>query len=211
MSSKIIYLHGFASSPESRKARLFRERLERLGVDVSVPDLAAGDFENLTITSQMRIIEHAAQGEAVALVGSSMGGYLAALYASLHLEVTKLVLMAPAFGFVRRWPERQDPDVMAAWRRTGMTSVFHYGEGRNRDLSYELLEDGLKYPDFPDFRQPALIYHGQHDDVVPVEWSREFLATHPNAQLRVVDSDHELSSAIEEIWQGAEDFLVEKP
>ncbi len=176
-----------------------------------VPDLAAGNFENLTITSQMRIIEHAAQGKPVALVGSSMGGYLAALYASLHPEVTKLLLMAPAFGFIRRWPDRQDPEVMAAWKRTGLTSVFHYGDGRNRDLSYKLLEDGLNYPDFPDFRQPALIYHGKHDDVVPVEWSQEFMATHSNAQLRVVNSDHELSSAMEEIWQGAAKFLVETP
>ncbi len=45
---RILYLHGFASGPFSTKARYFRDLLERAGARVDVPDLAAGDFENLT-------------------------------------------------------------------------------------------------------------------------------------------------------------------
>ena len=29
-------------------------------------------------------------------------------------------------------------------------------------LSYQLIEDAAQYEDFPDFRQPALIFHGAH-------------------------------------------------
>jgi uncharacterized protein len=208
MSIPIIYLHGFASSPQSKKARLFEQRMQALGIEIRVPDLAAGDFENLTISGQLRVIEQTADGKPVALMGSSLGGYLAALYASLHPEVSRLVLLAPAFGFARRWPERLGEATMERWRRTGKITLFHYGEERDRDLNYSLIEDGLQFPDYPAVRQPTLIYHGNHDDVVPAAWSHEFSAQNPSAELRVVDSGHDLMSAFEEIWQGASQFLA---
>ena len=101
----VVYLHGFASGPGSQKAQYFRERFAGCGVDLAIPDLAGGDFEHLTITRQLQVIEHRVDGRAVALIGSSMGGYLAALYAARHAGVERVVLMAPAFGFARRWPE----------------------------------------------------------------------------------------------------------
>ncbi len=42
--SRFIYLHGFASSPSSRKARFFEERFRELGIGLEVPDLAEGRF-----------------------------------------------------------------------------------------------------------------------------------------------------------------------
>jgi len=48
--NRILYLHGFASGPSSSKARYFRGRLEAAGAHVEVPDLAAGDFEHLTLS-----------------------------------------------------------------------------------------------------------------------------------------------------------------
>ena len=121
-------------------------------------------------------MREAAAGEPVALMGSSMGGYVAALYAARHPEVTRLVLLAPAFGFARRWPERLGSEAVENWRRTGWMDVFHYADGRNRAISYALLEDGAQYEEYPDFAQPALIFHGAHDDVVPAELSRRFVA-----------------------------------
>src|SRR6266851_9052958 len=132
---------------------------------LEIPDLAAGDFEHLSITSQMVVIDELAAGDRVALVGSSMGGYLAALYAARHPEVVaRLVLLAPAFGFARSWAAAPEAEF---WRKTGFLDVYHYGEKRTRQLSYHLIEDALGYEDFPDFQQPALIFHGIHDTVVP--------------------------------------------
>jgi uncharacterized protein len=102
---RFIYLHGFASGPSSRKAQIFKARLEAAGAEVEVPALDGGDFENLTISGQYAIVERLAGGGAVSLIGSSMGGYLASQYASRHPEVEKLVLMAPAFHFHARWPK----------------------------------------------------------------------------------------------------------
>src|SRR6516164_8365186 len=99
---RIVYLHGFASGPSSSKARYFRQRLETEGFSVSIPDLSDGNFEGLTLSSQLRVIGSAAGSGGMALIGSSMGGYLAALYAARHADVERIVLLAPAFGFARR-------------------------------------------------------------------------------------------------------------
>ncbi len=195
--NRILYLHGFASSPVSNKARFFAERLRAAGAQVDIPDLAAGDFEHLTITGQLRLVEQAAGGDAVPLIGSSMGGYLAALYAARHPEVPRVVLLAPAFRFAPRWAERLGVDAVAAWRKTDALDVFHYGENRQRSLSYALLDDASHYEDYPDFRQPALIFHGENDDVVPVAYSEEFARTHPDVQLSVLKSGHELLDVLE--------------
>jgi uncharacterized protein len=196
----IIYLHGFASGPMSSKAQFFRQRFEELGIAMQIPDLAEGDFERLTISGQLRVIERVAKGPDVRLIGSSMGGYLAALYAARRPEVTGLVLMAPAFGFSRRWPQRLGVDKVAEWRRTGWLPVYHYGDKIERRVSYELLEDGERYEDYPDVSQPTLVFHGRNDDVVPVQYSEEFAARHPGVTLRVMDSGHELLDVLEQMW-----------
>jgi pimeloyl-ACP methyl ester carboxylesterase len=209
--NRILYLHGFASSPASSKARFFAELLRAAGVAVDIPDLAAGDFEHLTITAQLRVIESAAAGDSVALMGSSLGGYLAALYAARHPEVSRVVLLAPAFGFARRWAERMGASVVDAWHANGAVEVFHYGENRQRRLSYALLDDAMAFEDYPDFRQPALIFHGAQDDVVPAQYSSEFAATHPNARLEVLTSGHELLNVLEHISPKVRDFLAGPP
>ena len=207
--SRILYLHGFASGPSSSKARFFQERLEAAGASVQIPELDAGDFENLTISGQLSVIERAAAGRPVSLMGSSMGGYLAALYAARHPEVAKLVLFAPAFGFARRWGEALAGERMEEWRRTGGMEVFHYASNRVRTVGYRLVEDGAQYEDYPDFRQPALLFHGIHDDVVPARFSEEFASNHPNAHLELMDSDHQLLNVLESMMPKVSGFLLD--
>jgi pimeloyl-ACP methyl ester carboxylesterase len=204
----IVYLHGFASAPTSTKAQFFREQLESAGAHVTIPDLAAGNFEQLTISAQLSVIEKAAHGAPVRLMGSSMGGWLAALYASTHPEVERLVLLAPAFGFNRRWPERLGEAQMEKWRRDKSLPVYHYGDRSFRRVSYGLIEDAARYADFPGFRQPALIFHGLHDDIVPVRNSEAFASTHANAKLHVLDSGHDLLDVMAEIAPRVVEFLT---
>lgn len=206
--SSLIYLHGFASGPGSQKAQYFRERFADYGVEMTIPDLAAGDFSGLTITGQLRVIEQAAKTRTVTLLGSSMGGYLAALYAARHAEVERVVLMAPAFGFARRWAQTLDPEKLAEWRRTGYLEMYHYGEKRPLPVSYRLIEDGSDYEDYPHVVQPALILHGAHDEVVPVAYSQEFAAGRPNVRLKVYDSGHELLNVLEQMWVEIRQFCT---
>ena len=205
--SRILYLHGFASGPSSKKARFFRERFAELGIGLEVPDLAEGNFEGLTIGGQLQVIERAARGEPVRLMGSSMGGYLAALYAARHREVEKLVLLAPAFCLLERWPETLGAEAMEKWKRTGFLKVFHYSEGREADLGYQLIEDGSQYEAYPNFPQPALIFHGRNDTVVPPGYSITFSQQHPQTKLRLMDSDHELLNVLDDMWMETEAFF----
>ncbi len=206
---RVVYLHGFASGPGSRKARFFCERLSEVGIEASVPDLAQGDFENLTIESQFKVVEEAVGDSEVTLMGSSMGGYLAALYAGRYpAKVIRLVLLAPAFGFAGRWPSVVGEEGMKHWLSTGKLPVYHYAEGRMRDLGLAMYHDSRRWEAEPDFTQPAMIFHGNHDVVVPVEASRGFVSRHRNARLFEMESDHELTDVLPQIWDGCRDFLL---
>lgn len=205
--NRIIYLHGFASSPMSKKALFFEARFAERGISIEVPDLAEGDFEHLTITRQLSVIERTAKEEPVWLIGSSLGGYLAALYAARHTEVERLMLMAPAFNFVARWRERHGPDEMMRWKETGKLAVEHYGDGLIHELHYGLIEDASEYESYPNFQQPALIFHGRQDDVVPQEFSITFAQQHENVELHLVDSGHELTDVFDAMWSQTERFF----
>jgi len=205
--SRIVYLHGFASGPGSKKARFFRERFAELGMGLEVPDLAEGDFRRLTLSGQLNIIERLARSQPVTLIGSSMGGYLAALYAARHAEVERLVLMAPAFCFLQRWISTIGPAALEEWRSSGALDVFHYGEGRKVPLGYQLMEDAEQYENYPDVRQPALIFHGKKDASVPLAYSEEFAKRHSTVKLRIMNSDHELLNVLDDMWMETREFL----
>jgi uncharacterized protein len=127
---RILYLHGFASSPASHKACFFKERLAYLGVRLEIPELCEGNFERLTITGQLNVIERVigssppSNNEQIVLIGSSLGGYLAALYASRHREVARLMLLAPAFAFFELWTNELGPERLALWRKTAPCLFF---------------------------------------------------------------------------------------
>jgi pimeloyl-ACP methyl ester carboxylesterase len=199
--TRVVYLHGFASSPHSSKAQFFRGKFAASGVSMEIPRLDEGRFEALTISGQLRVIERAVGEQPAILMGSSLGGYLAALYASRHpSQVEKLVLLAPAFQFPRRWRERYSDQDWERWKREGFTPVFHYGDGRERRLGYQFVEDAAQYEDEPEFPQPALILHGVRDSVVPAEISRVYAARHPNTSLVLFESGHELTEVVEPMW-----------
>jgi pimeloyl-ACP methyl ester carboxylesterase len=205
--SRFVYLHGFASSPSSRKARFFEERFGELGIGLEIPELVEGEFRKLTLTAQLDVIDRVVGGEPVSLIGSSMGGYLASLYAARHAEVKKLVLLAPAFSFSSRWPETLGQPAMEEWKRTNALEVFHYSQNRVTELGYQLIEDARQYEAYPNFTQPALLFQGRQDTIVLPEYAETFAAAHPNAKLRLLDSDHDLVNVLDEMWRETEEFL----
>ena len=89
---RIFYLHGFNSSPDSQKARLFVDYCHRRGVtDVSVPSLSYAPDR------AMSLLEAAIApnpDEIALLVGSSLGGYYATYLAERYN--LKAALINPA-------------------------------------------------------------------------------------------------------------------
>ena len=53
-------------------------------------------------------------------MGSSLGGYLAALIASRNPEVERAVLLAPAFRLAERWRARMTAEELAGWKKDGL-------------------------------------------------------------------------------------------
>jgi pimeloyl-ACP methyl ester carboxylesterase len=206
--TRVIYLHGFASSPRSSKAQFFKQRLNEQGVEVDVPRLDGNNFEALTITNQLSIIHETIGNRPAILFGSSLGGYLAALYAARHPDlVERLVLLAPAFQFPTRWRQRYSEKDIARWKSEGSIPVFHYGENKLMRLGYRFIEDTVQYEDEPDARQPILIFHGTRDDIVPYIVSETFCVTHPRSQLVLTDAGHELTNVLNPMWEAVQNFL----
>lgn len=211
--AQILYLHGFASGPQSTKGRYFANQFAQIGAETAMPDLNEGDFRGLTITRQLKLIDKIVQEvRPRLLVGSSMGGYLAALYAFARPELAPAVmLMAPAFGFPHRWSERLGDDKLTEWREKGFIEVENYATGRMEPIGYQLYEDAQWHDDVPDVRQPALVFHGTRDDTVPAHLSVDFARTRPNVQLHLLDSDHALTDQLEHMWSETARFYQELP
>ena len=203
----IVYLHGFGSGPQSTKARFFHEQFAERGVGIEIPQLDEGNFERLTITGQLRVIDRAVKGAPAILMGSSLGGYLAALYAASHPNVERLVLMAPAFQFPRRWRQRFAGQELEHWKANGSLPFYHYSFKAERPLGYQFVEDSAQYDDEPDFSQPALVLHGIDDSVVPADVSRQFAERHPNVTFRLLKSGHELTDVLDQLWMETAKFL----
>jgi pimeloyl-ACP methyl ester carboxylesterase len=207
VSRPILYLHGFASSPASKKAQFFLERFGR--ARLSIPDLVGDDFFGMTLSGQLDVIDRCADGEVVDLMGSSMGGYLAALFAAANpSRVRRLVLLAPAFDFANRWAGALGDKAVEDWRANGWMAVFHYGWRRQARVGWQLFEDSLRHPPFPGVSQPTLVFHGTGDTVVPATLSVEFARTRPNVELHQLDSDHELINVLDPMWRRVEPFLA---
>ena len=204
----LLYFHGFASGPASTKATLLQTRLAALGHRLAVPDLAP-DFTHQTITNQLAIAAALLGPEPAILMGSSLGGYLAALVAARMPErVRALVLLAPAFAFAPRWEAQLGLEVMEHWRHHGVMPVMHYGRERDELLSVELLDDARRYPDEPDPRAPALVIAGRYDDAVPLASVEEFAAKRPERELVVYDAGHQLTEVLEPMWERIRGFLA---
>ena len=182
-----------------------------LGFAVEIPDLAEGDFKGLTLSKQLALVERLGRHEPAIVIGSSMGGYLAALYAARHPEVERVILLAPALRFHALWATECGPERLRLWKEKGSVPVFHYGTGRPQLIGYQLMEDAAQFEPEPQFSQPCLLFHGDSDPLVPVTQSVQFAAAHANVRLIRLASGHELTDVLDKIWDESERFLLLNP
>lgn len=215
--TRVIYLHGFASSAQSTKAQFFASRFADLGITVVTPDLNAPDFSTLTVTRMIDVVGSVlAQGPPgpVVLMGSSLGGFVAwhaaARMATLLPQhpITRLVLMAPAVTFGRNRQEDFGPGVVDEWERTGTREFFHYGDNQPRQLHFEFYRDALSYAVLQaPLHVPALIFQGMQDEVVKPQSVIEFCQGRPNVSLRLLQDGHQLQAHLDLMWQETRSFL----
>jgi hypothetical protein len=213
-----LYLHGFASSPGSRKARAFVAWGAARGLAIEALDLRVPSFERLrfsTIKARIRAAidasgEPGRAGTARAvLIGSSLGGLAACRVAEEDPRVCAVLAMAPAFRLVPRWRERLGEETWERWRRDGWLEVDDHATGARSRVDFGFVEE-LEALDagLPDVRVPTLVVHGTGDDVVDIVRSRDFARDAAHIRLVEVDDGHELTASIQRILSEADMFFA---
>ncbi|ACK69823.1 protein of unknown function UPF0227 [Gloeothece citriformis PCC 7424] len=205
-----IYLHGFASSPKSAKAQYISSHFQSAQIPLIIPDLNQNNFCQLTLTRQLQQVSSlfSHSPTPTRLIGSSLGGLTAAILGQQFSQVERLVLLAPAFGFLELWLSYLGEDQLKQWQDTNSLLVYHYGEQRSLPIHYQFVEDVKQYSlDSLTRPIPTLILHGQQDEVIPIEFSRDYASKRPWVKLIELESDHSLTNVLPDIWSEIQKFL----
>lgn len=203
---KYIYLHGFASGKGSSKELLLSQFFnEQVGnVELHLPDLNIPSFEKLSVTEIVQHLKNEilSNTQQYRLIGSSLGGLVAATLASELKESSKirsLILLCPALDASNRWKAKLTESELKQWQLQGTKKYYNFSTNSEQYLHYGFYEDLLKQVQYPVVNVPLTIVHGINDDVVPVNISRtyiELLQTNgSNNELIEVDDDHLLMKA----------------
>src|SRR5205823_1226266 len=100
--TRVLYFHGFASSPNSEKVRALRELLAP-DVELVTPDLNVPSFERLDFEAMVAPgLDAARRVDPRAIVGSSLGS-LVALDVVRRGIARPLILIAPPLGLAHEW------------------------------------------------------------------------------------------------------------
>jgi pimeloyl-ACP methyl ester carboxylesterase len=211
---RFLYLHGFASGPDSAKGVALAARFERRGVHLERLNLRVPSLEHLRLSAMMQVVRDAIGDERdrAVLLGSSLGGLTACRVAERDPRVCALVLLAPALRGAERWRANMGEAAWRRWEESGWLEVTDFaGERLTSRVDFEFTRD-LAAVDgvgdgWPDVRVPTLIVHGVRDDVVSVELSRAWARGKAWVRLVEVDDGHELVASLDRIGDEVDAFL----
>lgn len=207
---RFLYLHGFASGPNSYKGVKLAEHYARRCIELHRLNLRVPSFERLRLSAMEEVTRAAigGEGDRAVIFGSSLGGLTAARVAARDPRVVALVLLAPAFRLVSRWRERLGEDGWRRWQETGWLETRDYTTGQPARIHFGLMAELSAADDAPpDVRVPTLILHGRRDEVVDITTSRAFAAARPHVRLVELDDGHELTASLPHIAEAADAFL----
>ena len=171
MQQKIYYIHGYMSDPNSTKGTLFKEKLNAKSIkyrDCKPEDLVIANCLN-------RIKEEIKDDENAILIGSSLGGFLAAETALINQNVKQIILLNPAIippDFDIKLIEDMPQSIL-----NDMKDIRLFEEKIDSDIS---------------------ILAGTLDDVVPSKWVIEF-AKAQGADVKFLVDDHRFSQNIDKL------------
>jgi len=167
----LYYIHGYLSEPYSTKGKLFKEKLN--AKPIKYRDCKP---EDLIISDCVKRIEMEIENDKNAvLIGSSLGGFLAAKTALKNLNVKHIILLNPAII----------PPSVDITKIQGMPQI--------------ILKDIQDITLFEDKINASIdIFAGTKDDVVPNDWVVEF-AKAQNVEVKFLIDDHRFSYNIDKL------------
>ena len=176
-----ILCHGMESDKNSEKliflgCKLAAEGVLALRFDFAYAGESSGKFEDITYSGEVEDLRAAYaflqdyHTGKTAILGSSMGGTVALLFAAMEPGVAALVTVA-APVHPENFPRRiLTPTQLQNWRDQGF--IFYNGQRLNVSLLEDL--EQLNVPQAARSVQcPVLILHGDADEIVPVKESYE--------------------------------------
>ncbi len=179
----VILCHGMESTKDGTKHKLLGERLARRGFEVLRFDFSyvgesEGEFEDLSFRGEVEDLAGAwaffrARVEGpIGILGSSMGGTVALLFAASEPAVAALATIA-ALADVRRMLAELRPAEIDRWRADG---VFSLAGIRLKKSFLEDVETLDVLAACRLIRCPTFVAHGEADRVVPVTDSEAIAA-----------------------------------
>ena len=199
MPADVLYLHGFASSPQGQKRLMLTKMLEP-DIELNAPDLNVPTFETLRFASMIDLAEReAARRPPKAIVGSSLGSLVALelVRRGVHAPV---VLIAPAVGVARRWHTR-----LAA---AGPVRVFNYALGRDSEIHRAFFDEmNDVQPELSTPPVPVSVVMGREDETVPFEmvrgvwesWTASGTLPRGSRFIEIAGGDHGLVASVDVI------------
>ncbi len=205
-AGSVILCHGMESSKESDKLVFLARTLAKNGIpalrfDFSYVGESSGKFEDITysgevedLTAAYSLVQNRYPGK-TAILGSSMGGTVALLFAARQPGVVALVTVAAPLH-PENFPTRiLTPEQVQQWRNQGF--AIHNGQRLNVSLLNDL--ERINVPAAAKkIACPVLIIHGDADEIVPVAEAYELHACLNNSKrLSVLEqADHRLSDPV---------------
>lgn len=208
-----LYLHGFASGPQSAKGVALAGHYARQGIHLERLNLRQPSLEHLSLSAMMRTVREAIGGERdrAIVFGSSLGGLTACRVAEEDARVCALVLLAPALRAPEQMRRTVGEEGMRRWRETGWLETRDYAEKRQVRVHFGLIHDldtiEARSGGWPDVRVPTLLIHGRRDTTTDIRYSREWARGKRHVRLVEVDDGHELVDSLERIAAEADEFL----
>jgi putative redox protein len=199
----VLLCHGMESNKESEKLvhvgrSLAQRNIPSLRFDFSFVGESSGTFEDITYSGEVEDLSAAFSyltgrypGK-IGILGSSMGGTVALLFAAQQTAIAAIATVAAPIH-PENFPTRLlTPAEVGQWRKQGF--IFYHGQR----LNVTLLDD-LEKINVPaaakEISCPVLILHGDGDEMVPVDEAREIYAYLRSVKKLVIlkGADHRLS------------------
>ena len=176
---KIVYIHGYQSSPEGTKGVLFSRTLRAIALtyrDVPPEDLVIADC-------LARIKKDINSFNEVVLIGSSLGGLLASVTALENSNVRQLFLLNPAI-----MPPGTDIDSINSMPKRILKEMY-FPKLFSKKISSEII-----------------IFRGSKDEVVTDEWVLPF-AQYQEATVHFLADDHRFSKRVDDIVKSIQQYV----
>ena len=193
-----LYLHGFASSPDSQKIHSLRALLAPLGVELVTPDLNVPSFEKLDFEAMVECAGRSARATR-AIVGSSLGSVVALelVRRGLHLP---LVLIAPGLGIRDQW--------LAKLPAGDPIEVFNHAVGRPMPIHRAFFEQMSRIDvDREPPPVPVTIFMGRLDETIKFDrvarvwdsWKASGKLAAGSKFIEIPEGDHGLTAFVDRI------------